>query len=48
MTYRTYAIADNMWRWEVRLHGALIRAGWAYNRDDAENLAITWIEAHKV
>jgi hypothetical protein len=34
-----YAIAMNLWRWEVRCGGALLRCGTAPTRDAAEMAA---------
>jgi hypothetical protein len=31
-----YPITPNLWRWEVRCGGALLRCGNAYTRIDAE------------
>jgi hypothetical protein len=31
-----YPITPNLWRWEIRCGGALLRCGTAYTRVDAE------------
>jgi hypothetical protein len=31
-----YAITPNLWRWEIRSGGALLRCGTAWTRADAE------------
>ncbi len=31
-----YAITPNVWRWEIRCGGALLRCGTAWTKDDAE------------
>jgi hypothetical protein len=31
-----YAITPNLWRWEIRCGGALLRCGTARTKDDAE------------
>jgi hypothetical protein len=32
-----YSITPNLWRWEIRCGGALLRCGTAWTREDAES-----------
>jgi hypothetical protein len=34
-----YSITSNLWRWEIRCRGALLRCGTAYTRAAAEKEA---------
>ena len=42
---KIYEIVENLWRWEIRCGGALLRCGTAHTEAAAENVAREIINA---